>query len=201
MKQTKFSTVAGEMYGLSKDGYLEEFERVLRNLQPEFLFELEKSSETIDKGVTELVSALASARLSQRLLLALDGKADHANLDDALNETARSIFYSRLKVSKATAASNSGRSSSVPLELDLAVLIAHLEALSEERKPVGWRKAGYRASQILRSAGFKASSYKAWLTQHHLGRLIKQARTITDVERLPAKEAVYAALKDLRKNE
>jgi len=200
MKQTQLATVAEEMLGLSKDGYLEEFERVLRNLQPEFLFELEKSPETIEEGVTELVSALASARLSQRLLLALDGKADHANLDDALTEKARSLFYSRHKVSKATAASNSGRSSSVPLELDLAVLIAHLEALSDGRKPVGWRKAGYRASQILRSAGFKASSYKAWLTQHHLGRLIKQARTITDVERLPSKEAVYAALKDLRKN-
>jgi hypothetical protein len=87
------------------------------------------------------------------------------------------------------------------VELDLAVLVAHLEALSDGRKPIGWRKAGYRASQILRSAGFKVSGYKAWLTQHHLGRLIKQARTITDVERLPSKEAAYAALKDIRKNQ
>jgi hypothetical protein len=200
MKQTQLATVAEEMLRLSKDGYLEEFERVLRRLRPEFLFELEKSSETIDKGVTELVSALASARLSQRLLLALDGKADRSDLDDVLAEKARSLFDRRHKVSKATTSSNSGRSSSVPVELDLAVLVAHLEALSDGRKPIGWRKAGYRASQILRSAGFRVSSYKAWLTQHHLGRLINQARTITDVERLPSKEAVYAALKDIRKN-
>jgi hypothetical protein len=173
---------------------------VLRSLHPDFLFELEKSSETIDEGVTELVSALASARLSQRLLLALDGKADRANLDDVLANKARSLFDRRHKVSRATTSSNSGRSSSVPVELDLAVLVAHLEALSDGRKPIGWRKAGYRASQILRSAGFRVSSYKAWLTQHHLGRLINQARTITDVERLPSKEAVYAALKDIRKN-
>ena len=200
MKQTQLATVAEEMLRLSKDGYLEEFERVLRRLRPEFLFELEKSSETIDKGVTELVSALASARLSQRLLLALDGKADRSDLDDVLADKARSLFDRRHKVSKATTSSNSGRSSSVPVELDLAVLVAHLEALSDGRKPIGWRKAGYRASQILRSAGFRVSSYKAWLTQHHLGRLINQARTITDVERLPSKEAVYAALKDIRKN-
>jgi hypothetical protein len=193
-------TVAEEMLRLSKDGYLEEFERVLRRLRPEFLFELEKSSETIDEGVTELVSALASARLSQRLLLAFDGKADRSDLDDVLADKARSLFDRRHKVSKATTSSNSGRSSSVPMELDLAVLVAHLEALSDRRKPIGWRKAGYRASQILRSAGFRVSSYKAWLTQHHLGRLINQARTITDVERLPSKEAVYAALKDIRKN-
>ena len=200
MKQTQLATVAEEMLRLSKDGYLEEFERVLRRLRPEFLFELEKSSETIDKGVTELVSALASARLSQRLLLALDGKADRSDLDDVLADKARSLFDRRHKVSKATTSSNSGRSSSLPVELDLAVLVAHLEALSDGRKPIGWRKAGYRASQILRSAGFRVSSYKAWLTQHHLGRLINQARTITDVERLPSKEAVYAALKDIRKN-
>ena len=201
MKQTQLVTVAEEMLRLSKYGYLEEFERVLRSLHPEFLFELEKSSETIDEGVTELVSALASARLSQRLLLALDGKADRANLDDVLANKARSLFDRRHKVSRATTSSNSGRSSSVPVELDLAVLVAHLEALSDGRKPIGWRKAGYRASQILRSAGFRVSSYKAWLTQHHLGRLIKQARTITDVERLPSKEAAYAGLKDIRKNE
>jgi hypothetical protein len=200
MKQTQLATVAEEMLRLSKDGYLEEFERVLRRLRPEFLFELEKSSETIDEGVTELVSALASARLSQRLLLAFDGKADRSDLDDVLADKARSLFDRRHKVSKATTSSNSGRSSSVPMELDLAVLVAHLEALSDRRKPIGWRKAGYRASQILRSAGFRVSSYKAWLTQHHLGRLINQARTITDVERLPSKEAVYAALKDIRKN-
>jgi hypothetical protein len=200
MKQTQLATVAEEMLRLSKDGYLEEFERVLRRLRPEFLFELEKSSETIDEGVTELVSALASARLSQRLLLAFDGKADRSDLDDVLADKARSLFDRRHKVSKATTSSNSGRSSSVPVELDLAVLVAHLEALSDGRKPIGWRKAGYRASQILRSAGFRVSSYKAWLTQHHLGRLINQARTITDVERLPSKEAVYAALKDIRKN-
>lgn len=200
MKKTQLVTVAEEMLRLSKDGYLEEFERVLRRLRPEFLFELEKSSETIDEGVTELVSALASARLSQRLLLAFDGKADRSDLDDVLADKARSLFDRRHKVSKATTSSNSGRSSSVPMELDLAVLVAHLEALSDRRKPSGWRKAGYRASQILRSAGFRVSSYKAWLTQHHLGRLINQARTITDVERLPSKEAVYAALKDIRKN-
>jgi hypothetical protein len=200
MKKTQLVTVAEEMLRLSKDGYLEEFERVLRRLRPEFLFELEKSSETIDEGVTELVSALASARLSQRLLLAFDGKADRSDLDDVLADKARSLFDRRHKVSKATTSSNSGRSSSVPMELDLAVLVAHLEALSDGRKPIGWRKAGYRASQILRSAGFRVSSYKAWLTQHHLGRLINQARTITDVERLPSKEAVYAALKDIRKN-
>jgi hypothetical protein len=200
MKKTQLVTVAEEMLRLSKDGYLEEFERVLRRLRPEFLFELEKSSETIDEGVTELVSALASARLSQRLLLAFDGKADRSDLDDVLADKARSLFDRRHKVSKATTSSNSGRSSSVPMELDLAVLVAHLEALSDRRKPIGWRKAGYRASQILRSAGFRVSSYKAWLTQHHLGRLINQARTITDVERLPSKEAVYAALKDIRKN-
>jgi hypothetical protein len=197
MKQTQLVTVAEEMLRLSKYGYLEEFERVLRSLHPEFLFELEKSSETIDEGVTELVSALASARLSQRLLLALDGKADRANLDDVLANKARSLFDRRHKVSRATTSSNSGRSSSVPVELDLAVLVAHLEALSDGRKPIGWRKAGYRASQILRSAGFKVSRYKAWLTRHHLERLIKQARKITDVERLPSKDAVYAALKDL----
>lgn len=200
MKKTQLVTVAEEMLRLSKDGYLEEFERVLRRLRPEFLFELEKSSETIDEGVTELVSALASARLSQRLLLAFDGKADRSDLDDVLADKARSLFDRRHKVSKARTSSNSGRSSSVPMELDLAVLVAHLEALSDRRKPIGWRKAGYRASQILRSAGFRVSSYKAWLTQHHLGRLINQARTITDVERLPSKEAVYAALKDIRKN-
>lgn len=200
MKKTQLVTVAEEMLRLSKDGYLEEFERVLRRLRPEFLFELEKSSETIDEGVTELVSALASARLSQRLLLAFDGKADRSDLDDVLADKARSLFDRRHKVSRATTSSNSGRSSSVPVELDLAVLVAHLEALSDRRKPIGWRKAGYRASQILRSAGFRVSSYKAWLTQHHLGRLINQARTITDVERLPSKEAVYAALKDIRKN-
>ena len=200
MKKTQLVTVAEEMLRLSKDGYLEEFERVLRRLRPEFLFELEKSSETIDEGVTELVSALASARLSQRLLLAFDGKADRSDLDDVLADKARSLFDRRHKVSKATTSSNSGRSSSVPMELDLAVLVAHLEALSDGRKPIGWRKAGYRASQILRSAGFRVSSYKVWLTQHHLGRLINQARTITDVERLPSKEAVYAALKDIRKN-
>ena len=197
MKQTQLVTVAEEMLRLSKYGYLEEFERVLRSLHPEFLLELEKSSETIDEGVTELVSALASARLSQRLLLALDGKADRANLDDVLANKARSLFDRRHKVSRATTSSNSGRSSSVPVELDLAVLVAHLEALSDGRKPIGWRKAGYRASQILRSAGFKVSRYKAWLTRHHLERLIKQARKITDVERLPSKDAVYAALKDL----
>ena len=200
MKKTQLVTVAEEMLRLSKDGYLEEFERVLRRLRPEFLFELEKSSETIDEGVTELVSALASARLSQRLLLAFDGKADRSDLDDVLADKARSLFDRRHKVSKATTSSNSGRSSSVPMELDLAVLVAHLEALSDRRKPIGWRKAGYRASQILRSAGFRVSSDKVWLTQHHLGRLINQARTITDVERLPSKEAVYAALKDIRKN-
>ena len=199
MKQTQLVTVAEEMLRLSKYGYLEEFERVLRSLHPEFLFELEKSSETIDEGVTE--PALASARLSQRLLLALDGKADRAHLDDVLANKARSLFDRRHKVSRATTSSNSGRSSSVPVELDLAVLVAHLEALSDGRKPIGWRKAGYRASQVLRSAGFRVSSYKAWLTQHHLGRLIKQARTITDVERLPSKEAAYAALKDIRKNQ
>jgi hypothetical protein len=197
MKHTQLVTVAEEMLRLSKYGYIEEFERVLRSLHPEFLFELEKSSETIDEGVTELVSALASARLSQRLLLALDGKADRANLDDVLANKARSLFDRRHKVSRATTSSNSGRSSSVPVELDLAVLVAHLEALSDGRKPIGWRKAGYRASQILRSAGFKVSRYKAWLTRHHLERLIKQARKITDVERLRSKDAVYAALKDL----
>lgn len=197
MKQTQLVTVAEEMLRLSKYGYLEEFERVLRSLHPEFLLELEKSSETIDEGVTELVSALASARLSQRLLHALDGKADRANLDDVLANKARSLCDRRHKVSRATTSSNSGRSSSVPVELDLAVLVAHLEALSDGRKPNGWRKAGYRASQILRSAGFKVSRYKAWLTRHHLERLIKQARKITDVERLPSKDAVYAALKDL----
>ena len=157
MKHTQLVTVAEEMLRLSKYGYIEEFERVLRSLHPEFLFELEKSSETIDEGVTELVSALASARLSQRLLLALDGKADRANLDDVLANKARSLFDRRHKVSRATTSSNSGRSSSVPVELDLAVLVAHLEALSDGRKPIGWRKAGYRASQILRSAGFKVS--------------------------------------------
>jgi hypothetical protein len=108
MKQTQLVTVAEEMLRLSKYGYIEEFERVLRSLHPEFLFELEKSSETIDEGVTELVSALASARLSQRLLLALDGKADRANLDDVLANKARSLFDRRHKVSRATTSSNSG---------------------------------------------------------------------------------------------
>ena len=200
MKETQLVAVAEEMLRLSRKGYLEEFESVLRSLRPEFWFELEKASGIIDEGVTELVSALASARLSQRLLLALDGKADCSDPDDALIDKARSLFDRRNKVSKATTSSNSGRTSSVPLELDLAVLVAHLEALSDGRSPIGWRKAGYRASQILRSAGFKASSYQDWLSQHHLGRLIKQARTITDLEILPSKEAAYAALKDIRKN-
>ena len=56
MKQTQLATVAEEILGLSKDGYLEEFERVLRNLPPEFLFELEKSSETIDDHLRILIS-------------------------------------------------------------------------------------------------------------------------------------------------
>ena len=52
MKETQLVAVAEEMLRLSRDGYLEEFERVLRSLRPEFWFELEKASGIIDEGIT-----------------------------------------------------------------------------------------------------------------------------------------------------
>ena len=200
MKKSSKSAYLIRLFTLLSSGVASESSKILAGLGPEVVSSLDAVASPVQNAVAELVASLASARLSQRAMIALiDPEAlpiDSNDLNEAMYDQIFLDIGRRGKVGVSAAESNTNRAAPMPIELFMAVYIAHCEAFDGRGGSVGWTRAKGRVTQLLRRYKQPVAQYDKWLTKHYITQALVDARSVTAEAEYPSVSEILALFED-----
>ena len=200
MKNSLESSSIIRLLTVLNGGVSNEVRKIEAGLGADVINSLDAAASSVQGAVAQLVASLASARLSQRAMIALSDPevllVESNDLDQVIYKKIFLAIRHRSKVGLGTIESNRNRATTPLIEVSLAVYTAHCEVFLAGGGHIGWTRAKGRATQLLRRYKQPVAQYENWLTKHYITLALVNARSVTAAAEYPSASEILALFED-----